>query len=94
MKHIFTTILLLCINIFIYAQEPSGSGITTEHTLKHKGVEYTYYLYKPQNLPPDAPLVLVFHGYGVTTFPSEVYGFNPVADKYGFAVSISSNAFF
>lgn len=86
MKHIFTAILLLCINIFIYAQEPSGSGITTEHTLKHKGVEYTYYLYKPQNLPPDAPLVLVFHGYGATTFPSEVYGFNPVADKYGFAV--------
>ena len=64
----------------------NGTGTLTEHTLKHKGIEYTYYLYKPQNLPEGAPLIMAFHGYGSKQIPSIGYGFHPVADKEGFAV--------
>ena len=64
----------------------NGTGTLTEHTFKHKGVEYTYYLYKPQNLPDGAPLIMAFHGYSSKNIPSIGYGFHPVADKEGFAV--------
>ena len=40
----------------------NGTGTLTEHTLKYKGIEYTYHLYLPQGLSADAPLVLFFHG--------------------------------
>ena len=63
-----------------------GEGTLTEHTFKHKGIEYTYYLYKPQNLPDGAPLIMAFHGYGSRSIPSVGYGFHPIADKEGFAV--------
>ncbi len=67
-----------------------GNGTLTEHTIKHKGIEYTYYLYTPQNLPKDAPLVMVFHGYDGRNLPALSYGFNPVADQKGFAVCYPS----
>lgn len=84
----FTTILLwiLCINLISFAQEKNGTGTLTSDTFNHKGVEYTYYLYLPDNLPPDAPLVMVFHGYGADSSPAINYGINPVADLNGFAV--------
>ena len=63
-----------------------GNGTLTEHTFKHKGIEYTYYLYKPQNLQEGAPLIMAFHGYGSKQIPSIGYGLHPVADKEGFAV--------
>ena len=63
-----------------------GTGTLTEHTFKHKGIEYTYYLYKPQNLQEGAPLIMAFHGYSSKQIPSIGYGFHPVADKEGFAV--------
>lgn len=68
------------------AQENAGTGTMTFDTFRHKGIEYEYYLYKPADLPEDAPLVMVFHGYGAKTFPSLRYGINPVADRNGFAV--------
>jgi polyhydroxybutyrate depolymerase len=37
-------------------------------------------------MKPDAPLIMVFHGYGSRNIPSINYGFHPVADKEGFAV--------
>ena len=46
-----------------FAGPNDGTGTLTEHTFKHKGIEYTYYLYKPQNLPDGAPLIMAFHGY-------------------------------
>ncbi len=63
-----------------------GRGTLTTHTIKHKGNEYTYWLYIPANLKPGAPLVIFFHGYGSNTIPAIGLGFNPVADKNGFAV--------
>ena len=70
----------------VFATDKSGKGTTTEHTLKHKGVEYTYYLYRPQNLKADAPLMVVFHGYRSRQIPSVGYGLQPLADREGFAI--------
>lgn len=78
---------LLLLALFIAsATLTAAEGRLTEHTLRHKGVEYTYWLYLPENLPADAPLVVVFHGYGSRNVPSVQYGFNEIADANGFAV--------
>ena len=70
----------------ISAADLNGTGTLTEHKFSHKGVEYTYWLYIPQNIKPNAPLVMVLHGYGSRDLPVVKYGFNPVADEHGFAV--------
>ena len=83
-------LIILCTALFVasvaFAGPKDGTGTLTEHTFKHKGIEYTYYLYKPQNLPENAPLIMAFHGYGSRNIPSVGYGFHPVADEHGFAV--------
>ena len=70
----------------MWAQDLNGTGSFTQHSFRHKNTEYTYRLYIPQNLKPDAPLIMVFHGYGSRNIPSINYGFHPVADREGFAV--------
>ena len=55
-----------------------GNGTLTKHTIKHKGIEYSYYLYTPKNLPKGAPLVIFFHGYGANNVPATGFGFNPI----------------
>lgn len=85
MKRIFTLLLALCALTTI-ASAQQGSGKMTEHTLRYKGNDYTYWLYLPNNLPADAPLVMVFHGYNSRNIPSVKYGLNEVADRNGFAV--------
>ena len=85
MRRIYTLLLaIFALCGTLSAQE--GSGTMTEHSMRHKGHDYTYWLYTPKNLPADAPLVLVFHGYGSRNIPSVKYGMNEAADKYGFAV--------
>lgn len=83
-------LLLICFAIYLcgtsYAVDFNGTGTLTEHTFKHKGVEYKYWLYMPKDLPANAPLVMVFHGYGSRKIPTLQYGFNLVADKHNFAV--------
>ncbi len=64
----------------------ADKGTLSSYTLKYDGIEYDYYLYKPHNLPEDAPLVVVFHGYGANASQATAFGMNPVADKNGFAV--------
>lgn len=78
--------LIMCVCGSFAAEKNAGTGTTTKHTLKHKGVEYTYYLYMPNGLPENAPLVVAFHGYGEKNFPTLYFGLNPVADENGFAV--------
>lgn len=85
MKRIFTLLLALYALTTI-ASAQQGSGKMTEHTLRYKGNDYTYWLYLPNNLPTDAPLVMVFHGYNSRNIPSVKYGLNEVADRNGFAV--------
>ena len=86
MRKIFTLLLLLCTLGYAAAEGINGTGTLTEHKFKHKGVEYTYSVYIPQGLKPDAPLVMVLHGYGSKDVPVIKYGFNPVADEHGFAI--------
>lgn len=81
---LFVVLLLVVGGSVASAQE--GAGRRTEYTLTHKGTEYRYYLYLPQNLPADAPLLMVFHGYNSRNIPSVGYGFEPIADKEGFAI--------
>ena len=57
----------------------------TTDSLRYRGNTYTYHLYRPKNLPENAPLVVMFHGYGSRSKP-ERYGLNAVADRHGFAV--------
>lgn len=86
MKRLLTLICALCLSSVVLARDINGTGTLTEHTFRHKGVEYTYYLYLPQSLKADAPLLMVFHGYNSKNIPSIPYGFQPVADREGFAI--------
>ena len=81
-------LLVFCIGFgsMAAADGLEGNGTLTEHTIKHKGIEYSYYLYTPKNLPKGAPLVIFFHGYGANNVPATGFGFNPIADKNGFAI--------
>lgn len=56
-----------------------------KYTFKHQGLERTYWIYIPENLTEQAPLVFVLHGYG-----GKAEGYCPqmveTAKKHGFAV--------
>ena len=84
----FFLLFFLLLGIFstAFAVENNGNGTLTAHTFTHKDVEYEYWLYIPQNLKENAPLLMVFHGYGSKDFPSTKYGFQPVADREGFVI--------
>lgn len=86
MKRFLSLIVLLCALYGAKAADLKGTVTLTEHKFKHKGVEYTYSVYIPQGLKPDAPLVMVLHGYGSKDVPVVKYGFNPVADEHGFVI--------
>ena len=73
------TVLLLYGATGVTAQE------TRTETLRSGGVERTYRLHLPANLPDNAPLVIVLHGYGGDANP-EAFGMNATADRHGFAV--------
>lgn len=58
MKH-FITVLTL-----IFAYTISSNAATTLNTIKYQGQEREYHLLIPDNIQPNAPLVIVLHGYG------------------------------
>ena len=76
---LFVAVVALCATAF------AQKGEMISDSLRYKGETYTYHLYRPANLPVNAPLVVMFHGYGSRSKP-ERYGLNQVADRYGFAV--------
>jgi len=49
-------------------------------------VDRQYILYKPQNLPDNAPLVIVLHGLDQNATDAAAFGFNAIADTAQFAV--------
>ena len=67
----------------VFAQEEQQKA--TRYGMAHQGMDRTYWLYIPDNLREDAPLVFVLHGYG-----GKAEGYRPEmmakAQKYGFAV--------
>jgi polyhydroxybutyrate depolymerase len=65
--------------------------VPTEYTIRHQGMDRTYWLYIPEGLNEGAPLVLVLHGYG-----GKADGYRPemmdVAKEKGFAVCYPQGA--
>ena len=55
---------------------------TPEYTLQSGGIERTYRLHIPEQMPEQGPLVIVLHGYG-NPRPGVL---NETADRYRFAV--------
>ncbi len=84
-----TLIALLSISVFfIFCSSCNkDEGQSHRETFTHNGVERSYILYKPDNLPLNAPLVFLLHGYTSNSdFAQLSYGMNAVADSNGFAV--------
>lgn len=54
-------------------------------TLRSGGIERTYTIHLPADLPSEAPLVIVLHGYTGKADP-KYFGMNATADRHGFAV--------
>ena len=72
-------LILLCVPLL-------GFGQQTFNFL-HNGLTREYIYYAPSNLPPDAPLVFVAHGFtGSAQGIMSYCGMNAVADQNGFAV--------
>ncbi len=55
-------------------------------TFDHNGVTREYILHKPDNLPANAPLVFILHGYTGNNEGMVRYGMNTIADENKFAV--------
>lgn len=84
-----TLISVVCLAAILYgAYYAALRSMDLEYsTFTHGGLERTYLLYKPENLPDNAPLVFSLHGYVMAAQDMWYYtGMNDVADKHGFAV--------
>lgn len=72
-------IIALCLLLGISA------GAQEKHSFKHQGIERTYWMYIPENVQGQVPLVFVLHGYG-----GKAEGYCPqmveTAKRHGFAV--------
>lgn len=85
---------------FLYTPDPDMpelSGELTKATIQIDGKEMTYRTYLPKGLAKNAPLVIVMHGSGQngTQIRLETgYGFDRLADQYGFGVVYPSASSF
>lgn len=60
---------------------------TIEKTFEHNGITREYILYIPENLPPNAPLVIGLHGYSSSPWTfKDNFGWDEIADKNKFIV--------
>ncbi len=88
LKQISMTFFVLCI-IFGTSckKDDTFNPVTGKNlTFEHAGLTRSYHLYTPDNLPANAPLIFVLHGYTSNNDKSYDYGFNEIADTAGFAV--------
>ena len=64
------------------------SGVENSIGTENSAPERSHILYKPNNLPVNAPLLLALHGYGSNGEILQWYsGMNDAADIHGFAVA-------
>lgn len=92
MKKYFTILLITVFFNLGFSMIPTlfssiKEGNKTPYKIIVDSTEREYYLYTPKNLPVNAPLLMVFHGYSgnaLHTLQSTKY--NELADKNGFAV--------
>jgi polyhydroxybutyrate depolymerase len=74
-------------NFIIGATIDDGSCFTTEMFYTSEDNERTYFLYTPENLAPNSPLMFVLHGYYGDAMGMSVFcGMNQIAEAEGFAV--------
>nr|WP_315487613.1 PHB depolymerase family esterase [uncultured Undibacterium sp.] len=96
----FVTIVGALFAYFLYTPDPDMpqlSGVLTKATIQVDGKERTYRTYLPKGLAKGAPLVIVMHGSGQngTQIRLETgYGFDRLADQYGFGVVYPSASSF
>lgn len=85
---------------FLYTPDPDMpqlSGVLTKATIQVDGKERTYRTYLPKGLAKGAPLVIVMHGSGQNGSQIRLetgYGFDRLADQYGFGVVYPSASSF
>jgi len=76
----YFSILVLFSLLFVQAQPEL-------HLFSHDGLSREYYLYLPDSMEVDSPLLFVFHGYsGSASSIMNYSGLNQIADDNGFAV--------
>ena len=78
------------ISLSASAQEALPEGVT-RHEFRHQGMTREYLLYRPEELPADAPLVMVLHGYGGRAMRGG-QALCGIAAKEGFAVCYPQGA--
>lgn len=78
-------VIALCSVFSSMAQE------AIKHTIRHQGMERTYWMYLPSEMKENAPLVILLHGYG-----GKAEGYRPemmtVAEENGFALCYPQGA--
>ena len=73
--------------VFILLFLPTIAWSQAYLNFSHAGSERNYFLYKPTDLPANAPLVFVLHGYNsLASVIMEYSQMNVLADSNGFAV--------
>lgn len=78
---------------FVYTPDPALpqlSGTLGKASIEVAGMTRRYRTYVPKGLPKGAPLVVVMHGSGEDAQSIRIgtgYGFERLADQYGFAVA-------
>lgn len=88
MKKMILTVLAFICGSFIFISDAIEAG---KFSFRHDGMEREYWLYLPSKIKPDAPLVMLLHGYG-----GKAEGYRPemmdVAEEYGFALCYPQGA--
>jgi polyhydroxybutyrate depolymerase len=85
-------VLVALFFIFVYSpapEVPALSGSLIKGAIEKGGPKRTYSTYVPRGLAKGAPLVVVMHGSGENGARMRIetgYGFDRLADTYGFAV--------
>jgi len=85
---------------FLYTPDPDMpqlSGVLTKAAIQVDGKERTYRTYLPKGLAKGAPLIIVMHGSGQNGSQIRLetgYGFDRLADQYGFGVVYPSASSF
>ncbi|WP_395005428.1 alpha/beta hydrolase family esterase [Undibacterium sp.] len=96
----FVAIVGALLAYFLYTPDPEMpqlSGEFTQATIEVDGKDRTYRTYLPKGLAKGAPLVIVMHGSGQNGARIRLetgYGFDRLADQYGFGVVYPSASSF
>lgn len=75
---------LLALTTMANQDTSADMKVGEDHIFVHDGIQRTYKIYRPENLAPNAPLVVVLHGMNSSSTWSYGAGFNKLADRHGF----------